>query len=193
MFTSIAMKTNQVKKIGDWRLPPKCIACGAAGSYVRGRISTEKVCHGETFLVEHAHWKCKQCGMGILGPDEANEAVRATVSAYRSKHGLLTPEDLKNARSVAGWSQLDLAERTSLGIATIKRLETGTTVQTEANDQLLRRVLGIANSPEIKFVVRNRECVHSPIPDCKTDPHTVFHPPEERTPDWTCLEETLAC
>ena len=188
------MKTTRTKRIGKWHLPPECVACGAEDSYVRARTATEKVCHGETFRVEHAHWKCEQCGMGILGPEEANEAVRATVSAYRSKHGLLTPEDLKNARSVAGWSQSDLAKRTSLGIATIKRLETGTTVQTEANDQLLRRVLRIANSPEIEFVVSNRACVQSPIPDCKTDPCTVFHLQVERSPDWTCLEEeTLAC
>jgi hypothetical protein len=132
--------------------------------------------------------------MGILGPEEADEAVRATVSAFRSKHGLLTPEDLKNARQVAGWSQSDLAERTSLGIATIKRLEGGTTVQTEANDQLLRRVLGIANSPELEFVVRNRESVRSPIPDHTAEPHTVFHLTVEKVPDLAGLEEeTLAC
>jgi hypothetical protein len=50
-------------------------------------------------------------------------------------------------------------------------------------------VLRVASSPEIEFVVRNRECVQSPIPDSKTDPHIVFHLPVERTPDWTCSEE----
>jgi YgiT-type zinc finger domain-containing protein len=93
------MKTTRTKRIGNWQMPPECVACGAEDSYVKARTTTEKVCHGETFRVEHAHWKCEQCGTGILGPEEANEAVRATVSAYRSKHGLLTPEDLRNARS----------------------------------------------------------------------------------------------
>lgn len=188
------MKTTRTKRIGKWHLPPECVACGAEDSFVKARTTTEKVCHGEAFRVEHAHWKCKHCGVGILGSEEAEEAARATVAAYQQAHGLLTAAELKNARQVAGWSQLDLAERTSLGIATIKRLEGGTTVQTEANDQLLRRVLVIADSPELKFVVRNRECVQSPIPDCRAEPHTVFHLTVERTPDWTCLEEeTLAC
>jgi len=175
-------------------LPAECAACGAEHSYVKARTTTEKVCHGEAFQVKHAHWKCAQCSVGILGPEEAGEAALAAVVAYQQAHGLLTATDLKNARKATEWSQSDLAERTSLGIATIKRLEAGTTVQTEANDQLLRRVLRIANSPEIEFVVRNREHVQSLIPDCRTNPHTVFHLPQENTPDWTCLEEdTLAC
>jgi putative zinc finger/helix-turn-helix YgiT family protein len=188
------MKTTRTKRIGKWHLLPECVACGAEDSYKKARTTTEKVCHGEAFRVEHAHWKCKNCGVGILGPEEAEEAARATVAAYQQAHGLLTATELKNARSVAGWSQSDLAERTSLGIATIKRLETGTTVQTEANDQLLRRVLGITNTSELEFVVRNRECVKSPIPDYRAEPHAVFHLPVERMPDLAGLEEeTLAC
>lgn len=188
------MKTTRTKRIGKWHLPSECVACGAEDSYLKAQTTTEKVCHGESFRVEHAHWKCEQCGVGILGPEEAEEAARATVAAYQHAHSLLTAADLKNARKVAGWTQSDLVERTSLGIATIKRLESGTTVQTEANDQLLRKVLRIANAPEIKFVLRNWECVRSPIPDSKADPHTVFHLQVERTPDLKCLEEeNLAC
>lgn len=188
------MKTTRKKRIGKWHLPPECVACGIEDSYIKARTTTEKVCHGEAFRVEHAHWKCSHCGVGVLGPEEAQEAARAAVAAYQQAHGLLTAADLKNARKVAGWSQSDVAVRTSLGIATIKRLEAGTTVQTQANDQLLRNVLRVASSSEIEFVVRNRESVQSPIPDSKTDPHVVFHLPVERTPDWTCSEEeTLAC
>ena len=188
------MKTTRTKKIGKWHLPSECVACGAEDSYVKARTTTEKVCHGEAFRVEHAHWKCSQCSVGILGPQEAEEAARATVAAYQRANGLLTAADLQNARKVAGWSQSDLAERTSLGIATIKRLEAGMTVQTGANDELLRRVLGIANSAELAFVICKRECVRSLIPDSKTDPHPVFHLTVEKKPDWESWEqETLAC
>jgi putative zinc finger/helix-turn-helix YgiT family protein len=188
------MKTTRTKRIGKWHLPPECIACGAEDAHVKARTTTEKVCHGEIFQVEHAHWKCQQCGVGVLGPDEAAEVGHATVAAYQRAHGLLTAADLINARRVTHWSQSDLAERTSLGVATIKRLESGTTVQTEANDQLLRRVLGIANSSEVVFVVCNREHVHAPTSAHKSNPRTIFHPQGKRIHDWTLTEEeTLAC
>jgi putative zinc finger/helix-turn-helix YgiT family protein len=189
------MKTTRTKRIGKWHLPPECVACGAEDSYKRARTTTEKVCHGEAFRVQHTHWKCENCGVGILGPEEAEEATRATVTAYQQAHGLLTAAELKNARQVAGWSQLDLAERTSLGIATIKRLEGGTTVQTEANDQLLRRVLVIAEQDlAIKqFVVLRREW-RVLIPNLKKEPLPIFHPMGVVTPDRNSLEEeTLAC
>lgn len=122
------MKTKRTKRIGSWSLPEECVACGARGAYERGRIRTEKVFRGEAFSVEHGHWRCGKCGVGILGPEEADEAMHAAVAAFQQSHGLLTAAKLKNARAVECLSQADLAERTSLGIATIKHLEAGMTV-----------------------------------------------------------------
>jgi len=36
---------------------------------------------------------------------------------------MIVPEQMKAARGLIGWSQEDLAEATSLGIATVKRIE----------------------------------------------------------------------
>jgi putative zinc finger/helix-turn-helix YgiT family protein len=188
------MKTTRPKRIGKWRVPSECIACGAEDSYVKGQTKTEKVCHGEAFRVAHAHWKCTQCGMGILGPKEAAEAVRAAVVAYQQAHGLLTAAELRKARTIMEWSQSELVERTSLGIATIKRLESGMTVQTDANDVLLRRVLGISTSADLRFVIRNKACVQSPTPESRVYPQPVFHLRTGRNPDRkNAEEEILAC
>ncbi len=96
------------------------------------------------------------------------EDVRATSWSAKKCEILARPATIPRARATEtgpkGWSQSDVAARTSLGIATIKRLEAGTTVQTLANDQLLRNVLRVASSSEIEFVVRNKECVQSPAP-----------------------------
>jgi len=39
---------------------------------------------------------------------------------------VLTPEQLRAARGLLGWSQSDLAERAGLSLPTVKRVETGT-------------------------------------------------------------------
>ena len=36
---------------------------------------------------------------------------------------MILPQQIKAARSLLGWSQIDLAQATSLGVATIKRIE----------------------------------------------------------------------
>jgi transcriptional regulator with XRE-family HTH domain len=55
----------------------------------------------------------------------------------------LTPEQIRAARALLRWRAEDLAERSSLGIATINRAElaVGRTSLTVANDQTVRRTL----------------------------------------------------
>jgi transcriptional regulator with XRE-family HTH domain len=132
------MKTN-LKKETVKQAPPtdECVACGAEDSYVRALTRTQKDFRGETFEVKHHHWKCSECGVAVLGDAEMDEAMRATVAA-----DLLTATDIREARARMKWSQIQLAERTGLGIATIKRLELGGVVQTETNDECLRATLG---------------------------------------------------
>ena len=36
---------------------------------------------------------------------------------------MILPQQIKAARSLLGWSQIDLAQATSLGVATVKRIE----------------------------------------------------------------------
>jgi hypothetical protein len=60
------------------------VACGAEDSYVRALTRTQKDFRGETFSVEHHHWKCRECGVTVLGDAEMDEAMRATVAAYQS-------------------------------------------------------------------------------------------------------------
>lgn len=147
------MKTPQIRKIGKWTLPDECIACGAEDSYVRELTSTEKCLRGETFTVQHHHWKCSACGVGILGDAEMDEAMHATVAAYQQAHGLLTASELLAARSRMKWTQETLAAKSGLGVATIKRLELGSVVQTQANDALLRATLGPATLGATVFFV----------------------------------------
>lgn len=90
--------------------------------------------------------------MAVLGDAEMDEAMRATVAAYQQAHDLLTAKEIRTARERMKWSQSQLADRTGLGIATIKRLELGGVVQTEANDECLRDILGSALNGAFVFM-----------------------------------------
>jgi putative zinc finger/helix-turn-helix YgiT family protein len=147
------MKTNRKKETAE--LPPpmdECVACGAEGSYVRVLTRTRKDFRGETFTVKHHHWKCSECSVAVLGDAEMDEAMRATVAAYQQAHGLLTAFEIREARSRMRWSQQQLADRTRLSIATIKRLELGGVVQTDTNDDCLRAALGSALNGAFVFM-----------------------------------------
>ncbi len=139
------MKTNRAKKIGEWKLPEECLACDAEDSYRRVRVETEKEIRGETFAVSHHSWRCQECGEGVLGPEEMDEAMRAVIAAYQKAHGLLTAEGIVASRKKAGLSQKGLAEASGLGVASTKRWEGGLVLQTLANDKVLRKAL--SNSP----------------------------------------------
>lgn len=131
------MKTSPKRKIAKWKPPGECIACGSESGLLHHRVSSEKVVHGETFHVAHHGYECRDCGFTFLGPDEMDEAVRASVAAYQKQHALLTAEEVRALRKKMKWSQHDLAQYSGLGIATIKRLELGCTVQTKTNNAAL--------------------------------------------------------
>jgi len=64
----------------------------------------------------------------------------AVAESCRRMTGLLTSEDIKRMRKEKNMTQEQLAERMSVGIASIKRWETGS-IQTRSMDQLLRHHL----------------------------------------------------
>jgi transcriptional regulator with XRE-family HTH domain len=73
-------------------------------------------------------------------PAESAEAGHAAICR---DCGLLAPEDIVAARARLGFTQRDLAERTGFGIASIKRWETGRTIQNLSSDRALRAVLAL--------------------------------------------------
>lgn len=83
------MKTHQKEKTADPAPPTgECVACGAEDSYERALTQTPKGFRGETFSVMHHHWKCRECGVAVLGDAEMDEVMRATVTVYQSAHDL---------------------------------------------------------------------------------------------------------
>lgn len=113
--------------------------------------------------VEEYH--CPTCGIGFATVDQASNTQKSIAEVYRKKVGLLTGEEIVKKRNKLGWVQEDLAKRMNVGIASIKRWETGS-IQTRSMDQALRlaltgQIVGdsctgnrVISLPRIKAVLR---------------------------------------
>lgn len=87
-------------------------------------------------------WTCEDCGEQYLGP-EAEDIKHDAVCAYL---GRMTPGEIRALRVSFQMLQDQFADFTGYGIASIKRWETGSQIQSESVDKHLRllRALGVA-------------------------------------------------
>jgi putative zinc finger/helix-turn-helix YgiT family protein len=122
-------------------LPPQCPQCGNASHWVSAQVPQEQEFRGTSLTVTAPVHQCSACGFSLMTTDDANELLRATVAEFQRAEGLMTGLEIREARERRRWSQQQLADASGLGIATIKRLELGSVVQTAANNYALREAL----------------------------------------------------
>lgn len=111
---------------------------------------------------------CPECGLEAATVEQAGVTQRAISDAYRKKMKLLTGEEIRLQRKQKGLTQQTLADLINVGVASIKRWETGL-IQSKAMDHVLRVHLqgydaGNTHSgnrefsiPRIKLVIRTFE------------------------------------
>jgi putative zinc finger/helix-turn-helix YgiT family protein len=107
------------------------------------RIKTatrELTFRGKRVKFRAQHYVCPVCGIEADDLGLAAENQKALSDAYRTTVRLLTSEQLIERRKKLGWTQEDLARAANVGIASIKRWETGQ-IQTRAMDDVLGRAL----------------------------------------------------
>ena len=138
-----------------------------------GNMELRKIGKSTTFKgvdvsFEADAYVCPQCGLEAGTVQSAGAVQRAIADAYRTKMDLLTGEEIKALRKAWGLTQQDLAELMNIGIASIKRWETGL-IQSKSMDQALRNQLqGLAcldehtgnrefTIPRVKLVIRTIE------------------------------------
>lgn len=83
---------------------------------------------------------CPMCGIEAGTIETAGTLQQAIADAYRAKKGLLTSNEIKELRKTRNLTQRQLAEVMNIGIASIKRWETGA-VQSDSMDHALRMQL----------------------------------------------------
>jgi len=110
-----------------------------------GNLEFKKVEKTATFrgvdvVFEADTYICPVCGLEAGTVESASAVQKAISDAYRKQKRLLTGEEIRSLRQTRGLTQQDLANLLKVGIASIKRWETGL-IQSEAMDRLLRTYL----------------------------------------------------
>jgi len=101
----------------------------------------ELLFRGKRVKFRARHYVCPVCGIEADDLDSGAANQKGLSDAYRRTVKLLTGEQIIEGRKKLNWTQEDLARVANVGIASVKRWETGQ-IQTKAMDDILRRILG---------------------------------------------------
>lgn len=110
------------------------------GPMVQKKVNKQKTFKGVDIAYMADVFVCAQCGLEAGSVQSAGDVQRAIAEAYRTKAGLLTGQEIRSLREARGLTQRQLAEVMNIGIASIKRWETGM-IQTKSMDHALRMQL----------------------------------------------------
>ncbi len=104
------------------------------------KLPKEKTFKGVDINYTVEAFVCPACGLEAGTVRSASRVQRAIADAYRAKVGFLTSREIKSLRRAKGHTQQQLADAISVGIASIKRWETGM-IQSKSMDYALRSQL----------------------------------------------------
>lgn len=133
-MTSPSINTMDAPIISD-----PCPHCGVTG-HVK-RVTGDQVIRvrKDEFSVPSNFFKCDSCGESFVAASEEDPLAAAYVM-YRQKHGLVTPEQLKQWRLGLGLKQAELAALLGWSTATVSRYENGA-LQDEAHDRAIKAAM----------------------------------------------------
>lgn len=111
----------------------RCMECG------RGRMQSKlaRVSHeirGIRFEVRDKANVCNHCGFVTIPLDRADEHGRLVDQTYRRLAGILTAEEIRQARRRLGMSQREFADYLGVGLASVKRWELGVLPDRSSSD-----------------------------------------------------------
>ena len=105
---------------------------------------------GVDVSLEAQEYVCAECGLEAGTPETAGAIQRAIADEYRKKMNLLSGEEIISLRKAKGLSQQALADLLNVGVASIKRWETGL-IQSKAMDHALRMHLQCHSSQDDRY------------------------------------------
>ena len=116
-----------------------CPAC--ATIMVEAKASLKLPVNGEEVNVPKAdHLECPECGEIVLRRSHARSLREKALARYRTKHGLLSADEIRAIRERHDLTQGQMASLLRLGANTLSRWESGRNVQTAAMDVLMRLI-----------------------------------------------------
>lgn len=114
-----------------------CPLCGNTGITTSWNPDVFNYGSGESIVeltVDVPVRRCEDCDFEYLD-DEAERLKHETVCRHL---GVLSPDEIRSIRKGFGMTQVDFAQVTGIGIASLNRWENGLTIQTHAYDRYLR-------------------------------------------------------
>jgi putative zinc finger/helix-turn-helix YgiT family protein len=91
---------------------------------------------GELIPVNLKYYKCKECGEDFEIPSPDYDPLDLAYREYRSRKGMMQPEEIKKYRKELGLTQKEFSQILGLGIATLNRYENGS-LQSDAHDRII--------------------------------------------------------
>ena len=128
-----------------------CCACGNEGVQVIYETESFPFGTGENQVILSARVPviaCEECG-SRLTDGSAEEIRHAAICRHL---GRLAPDAIRAIREGYGLSQNEWADRTGIGIASVKRWEAGNLIQNEAMDRYLRLLLNRENFAKVSLM-----------------------------------------
>lgn len=117
---------------------PKCQGCGKPleRRFAAPRVEKMKYdgARHEVLIEGMPHWQCDRCEI-TLTDDESDTVVQ---DCLRRHIGLLTAEEIREARMALGLTQSQLAELIGCAAESLSRWENGAILQSRSYDRLLR-------------------------------------------------------
>lgn len=92
---------------------------------------------GEPITINATVCTCAHCGEEIMSIEYDDGNLRKAYAKYRSRHGLLQPEEIKAIREQYGVSQVEFARIIGVDDNAIARYENGSLQDEAANTQIL--------------------------------------------------------
>ncbi len=92
---------------------------------------------GKAFVIETEGYECPTCKLKTATIKQGAKTQKAISDAYKSAEGLLASDEIRNYRIQLDLTQQALADKISVGVASIKRWEKGL-IQSKSMDQALR-------------------------------------------------------
>ena len=111
----------------------KCFECGE-GRMIRKLTDIEHEIRGTKFTVRDLAQECDHCHIQFIPPARIAEHGRMTDEAYRAAAGLLTADQIRQAREKLGMSQRVFADYLGVGEASLKRWEIGSLPDKSSNE-----------------------------------------------------------
>jgi putative zinc finger/helix-turn-helix YgiT family protein len=132
--------------------------CPNCEEYTEATPGVEKEVYnvrGEPIEIEAEIIICQKCGMKIFDEERDSQNIGKAYSAYRTKHNLLLPEEIRLIREKYGLSQRALSRLLDWGEITVHRYENGA-IQDNVHNNFLRFIEDPQNMQKLFEANRNK-------------------------------------